>query len=569
MVEKDIYEIRKIANAAGPRFPTLGYYVCTGPEDEVTHEIYANQITEINYTGKPGTASGIYYSLFFQLPKWDWHAEKAAEWIEVMPTHKEYYDRTMATKQMLESTIKTGLASAAQAVADYELLMHDVRKYTEILGYFERDDHHSLKSMFIDQVDIHTGNLSVAEMTRNRWPTMTADFHSLKDEWVKHEKIKDELGVSTAEAIILITKNKLYVDWKNLFGKTVKERYERLRNMALSREKSVKEYKEWLKPYISRFRTTRLGTAQPGLRKFFTRTFMDATGLSTFLNILTFFAWKPLITREARRPSEEIKGKFKISPYDSFVRNNLILGGEFRTFTKTKAKDLPALGDIYQWLRNEKKYCAKCEEYSPSGFIKCENCGSVDLQDKTYADQLVEKDILPYWGKKWGTDPYEPYYMFLRCDIERLGIRLPSGELEDITFTNKMYVISQNILLIKILELMCREMELEMYIEEILGFKGTEKALGEILAEEHRKTFGRPKEELKGSAKFSKELKDAIRGSTGAFKKIKMPQTNFMFVKPGPYESTFRDRITKQYLAVSGSNFGQINSFIKSKMGMV
>ena len=111
MVEKDIYEIRKIANAAGSRFPTLGYYVCAGPEGEVTHEIDANQITEINYTGKPGTASGIYYSLFFQLPKWDWHAEKAAEWIEVMPTHKEYYDRTMATKQMLESTIKTGLAS--------------------------------------------------------------------------------------------------------------------------------------------------------------------------------------------------------------------------------------------------------------------------------------------------------------------------------------------------------------------------------------------------------------------------------------------------------------------------
>ncbi len=437
MVEKEIYELSKITNLAGRRGATLGYYVCGGPEQAVGKENEANQITEINYTGKPGSASGIYYSLFFQLPKWDWHVEKATEWIEVTPTHKEYYDRTTATKQMLESTIKTGLASAAQSVADYELLMHDLRKYSEILGYFERDDIHALKSMFIDQIDIHTGNLSVGEMTRNRWPTMTADFHRLKDDEMKVDDIKKKLEISTAEGIILATKNRLYVDWKNMFKNTVVERYQRLKGLALSREKSINEYKEWLKPYISRFRTTRLGTAQSDLRKSFSRHFMDVAGLSTFLNQIRFFVWKPLITRE-QRPSEEVLGDFKVHPYDEFLRNNLILGGKFRTYEKVK---LPALADTYQWLRNGRKYCEKCDKYYSDGFIKCDGCGNTELEDRTYADELVYKEIMTKWGEKWKTDPFEFYYMLLDIDIERLGIRLPSGELEDITFTNKMYVI--------------------------------------------------------------------------------------------------------------------------------
>ena len=41
-----------------------------------------------------------------------------------------------------------------------------------------------------------------------------------------------------------------------------------------------------------------------------------------------------------------------------------------------------------------------------------------------------------------------------------------------------------------------------------------------------------------------------------------------MFVKPGPYETDFVDRITKFYLAVNGKHFGSIKEFLKSKMGV-
>jgi hypothetical protein len=119
-MDKEIFDLRKIANTAKNKeySKEMGNYVCMLPTASPILEDEDNKGEEINYTGAPGKASGLYYSLFFQLPKWGWTVAKADEWIEVSPTHKEYYDRTVSTKQALEATIKTGLASAAQAVAD-------------------------------------------------------------------------------------------------------------------------------------------------------------------------------------------------------------------------------------------------------------------------------------------------------------------------------------------------------------------------------------------------------------------------------------------------------------------
>jgi len=118
-----------------PNSPYLGYYVCVGPVLPVTLEQGSNQQVEINFTGSPGTASGLYYSLVFQLLNWQFNVVKVDEWIEVSPTHREYYERTIASKGALEGAIKEGLRSAAQAVADYELVKHDLRKYREMMDY--------------------------------------------------------------------------------------------------------------------------------------------------------------------------------------------------------------------------------------------------------------------------------------------------------------------------------------------------------------------------------------------------------------------------------------------------
>jgi len=539
--------------------PTLGAFLCAGPTRTPGEEEKANQIADLNFTGKPGTASALYYSLVFQLPKWGWNVEKADEWIEVSPTHKEYYERTIATKQMLESTIKTGLTSAAQAVADFELMNHDLRKYKEILRYFAKKDEHSLKAMFIDQVDVHTdlpGQPISMRTIASRWPTIIADFIRLTDEDIEPDKIAKKLDISKAEAVILATKNKLYKQWKDLFGKTAQERYELLSGLVGSRKKSIKEYREWLKPYISRFKMTKLGGERVPVRAGTLKSFADVTGLAVFSNGIRIFAWKPLKTVEFRKPAAEVKGKFIIDPYDDFIRENYILDPS------------KGLASIYPWLRNDRKYCQKCKAYYPPSVIMCDKCHSTALIDRKVADEIVERDILPAWEKKErALDPFELYYVFLDMNILRLGSRIPVGEIEDITFTMKNYTISQNVLLVKLLELRCRDIELERYIDEILGIKFEEREVGELVKEEFPELF--PSKKISGLKTYVKGLRDTYKSYSEFFKKFKLPKfKSFMFVKPGPYETDFKERISKHYIVIAGVHFNTVADFIKSRMGV-
>jgi len=557
MTDKEIFDLAKIANIRGPNLPTLGNYVCILPVDPVGIEEDDNKGIEVNYTAKPGEAAAVYYGLCFQLPKWGWTVVKADEWIEVSPTHKEYYDRTMATKQMLESTIKTGLASAAQAVADYELMSHDLRRYREIMRYYENKDEHSLKALFIDQVDVHTdmpGQPISMRSIAPRWPTIIADFMRLTDEDDEPGKVQKKLDISRAEAVILVTKIKLYKNWKKTFLDVVKERYTMLRGQVEARRKTINEYKEWLKPYIARFKMTKLGGGREFVRKSTLESFADITGISTFANNIRLFTWRILRTAEPRRPAQEVKKDFAVYPYDDFLRNNLILGEGY------------SLASIYPWLRNSKKYCPKCKKYLPSGTIECSKCGSINLEDKTLADQIVEEKILKMWkNREKGLDPFELYYLFLDYNIMRVGTRLPSGELEDITFTIKTCVLSHNILLLKLLELECRSMELEWYIDEMLGTSLEEKSVKEIVMDEFPQLY--PKKKLSGSKEYIRGLKESFNVYTDFLHKVKLPNFGKLrFFKPGPYEKDFRERISKQYSTVAGTNFINIVDFLKMRM---
>ena len=566
VVDKPIFELGKPGVLGipdnGVDTSTLGRFLCIGPTDPPGVEEIQNRYSNLNFTGTPGTASAIYFSLVYQLPKWDWQVEKADEWIEVSPTHKEYYDRTMATKQMLESTIKTGLTSAAQAVADFELMSHDIRKYKEILGYFAKKDEHVLRSMFIDQVDVHTdipGQPIALRSIVGRWPTIIADFMRLEDEDVNPEKIAKKLDISKAEAVILATKNRLYREWKSLFGDAAKQRYKLLKGMVGSRGKSIIEYKEWLKPYIARFKMTRLGGERPGIRSATLRTFADITGQATFANKIRIFAWKPMKFAEHKKPAAEVKGDFAINPYDDYIRENLILD------------PVNGLAALYPWLRNERKYCPKCKEYYSFDALKCEKCGSTRLENKKYADEIVETEIIPAWKRReLHLNPAEIYYMFLDIDVFRTGTRVQVGELEDIVFYTRIFVLSQNAMLVKILELKCRDLELEKYIDEMLGIKFEDKDIAELVREEFPDLFKRPKEQrLSGLQNYVKGVRENVSSYTDFFRKIKLPKTKGLaFFKPGPYESDLKERITKHYLKYAAIHLGAVSGFLKEKMGV-
>jgi hypothetical protein len=558
-IDKEIFDLTKIASLDEPNLPNFGYYVCILPTQPPTIEESDNKGISINYTGKPGTASSIYYALFIQLGKWGWQVAKADETIEVSPTHKEYYERTVATKQMLESTIKTGLASAAQSVADYEFMSHDLRKYKEILGYFNAKDEHSLKAMFVDQVDVHTDSAGQPVSMRSiapRWPTIIADFMRLSDEDVDIKKVQDKLGISKAEAVILVTKNKLYKNWKEFFKKTAMERYKMLKGMVEARRKTIDEYREWLKPYVARFKMTKIGGERTLGRKSTLESFADVTGMSTFKNSVKVFTWRVLRTAEFKKPASELKKEgFAVYPYDDWFRENLILNED------------KGLAKIYPWLNEDRKFCPACKKYFPAEIIECPQCHSINLKEKKYADQIVE-GILEKWKKRqMGLDPYELYYLFLDYDITRLGTRLPSGELEDITFDIRTCVISQNVLLLKLLELECRSLELERYIDEMLGIKSQNRDIKDIVAEEFPVLF--PKPELSGYKQYMKDLGESFDAYTSIFRKIRLPKfAKIRFFKPGPYEKEFRERITKQYSTVAGSNFIGVVDFLKGKMGV-
>ena len=540
---------------------TLGLYMCIGPGAPPTIEEYSNQNISFNFTGPPGTASAIYYALVFQLGKWAYNVEKVDEWIEVSPTHREYYERTMAQKQMLEGVIKTGLASAASAVADYELVQHDLRKYKEVLEHFKSKDEHSLKAMFIDQVDIHTGEGTSMRSIAPRWPTIIADFIRIGNDDIDPDTIAKKYSVSKPESVILATKNRLYVGWKKTFLETAKSRYELLTGLVNARKRSIQEYRNWLRPHIARFKSIKLGgTVAPAA---ITKSFADVTGMSTFANGIRLHTWKFFKPYEVRKAPAEFKpGKdFIIEPYDDYMRETYVLDPQ------------RGLAKHYPWLRDERKYCSKCKKYYPGGTITCSKCGAMGLEDRFRADEIVDTVIKPQWlERKRGLKPDELYYIFLDIDIQRYGTKLQVGELEDITFNMKNYVISQNVLLVKILEMYCRDKDFERYIDEILGVKLKDETIEELVKREYPELFGEAKKpsELQ---QWIMDMRKSLAGIAKVTEKVKMPSTPpekrmFMFIKPGPYEKEFKERISMQYLSPAAGVFGNVKNFLKERSGV-
>ncbi len=429
--------------AVAPTSDYLGKYLLFGPSKPIGFEKESNQAIEVNFTGPSGTASELYYTLMFALLKSEFNVTKVDEWIEVSPTHREYFDRTISTKGALEASIKEGLRSAAQAVADYELVKHDLRKYKDFMDYLEKIEkakkmtdrlkkraelakaEHELKAMFIDQVDVHTGPQALVEMARTRWPTIISDFMRLTEEDADVGQILDffqkEVShpISRAEAVILKTKNGLFRQWLNSFGENVKERFVMLNELVQGRKKSIDEYREWLKPYIARYQALRVGGERKEVRKQMWRSFADLTGQSTFSNTIRIWAWQPFRVVEYRKLAPARMGglgnsfkHFVYNPADNFTMSTFILD---------QKKGLPAL---YPWLLKEVKF--KDEEARAYGRAK-----------GFEAERMVYK-ILGKWDKgdlaPQRIDPQDIYYDFIDITVDRVGVRLPTGELEDITF---------------------------------------------------------------------------------------------------------------------------------------
>jgi hypothetical protein len=484
-----------------------------------------NQSMILDFTTNMGGCSARYFAFTFQLPRWNYVVKKVDEWLEVSPIHAETYSLTVAQKQKLESAIKTGLASVTQAVADYELLKHDERRYREIIDFFKKGmkDEHVLRSLFVDRVDVYTGEgYSLVTMAK-RWPTIITDFIRMKTEWTDINEIRKELDVTQAEATVLKTKNELYKEWKEVFFPIVKERYARIKTLVDARKKSIDEYKNWLKPYITRYKMLREQVeTKPSeylTNPVMTPGFMQAVAFSG----VRLWVWKVFTPAEMHKPEAvpEKKG-FLIDPYDDFVR---------------------------EWKKKiEKKY-------------------NVEITDKEVRELLKEATAAPLRGgtqlKGMPTEmsPTDLYYILFDIVVTRSIIKTPppeGKELENMMFNPlRTWLVSQNVLLIHLLELRAREKHFDKYINEIIGAKEFEEAELERIEKEFKpeeqERFQSLKRFIEKTSKVANRIKSMVLKGLS------------VFVRPGPYESTFDERVTKMYLIGSGGLYKQIVDFMKTK----
>jgi hypothetical protein len=500
-----------------------------------------NMDIKINFTTAVGKCSNMYYAYVYQQPKWNYNIKKVSESMEVSPTHADAYNLFMGQRQKLEGQIKQGLTSAMQSVTDYELLAHDSRRYKEILDYFRegREDEHVLRSLFVDRVDAFTGEgYSMITMAK-RWPTIITDFIRLGQKKYKGKKwttedIVRELDVTQAEATVLVTKDRLFSEWRKLFRPTVAERYARIQALVDARKRSIDEYKRWLKPYIARHKMMREMTERPPA--LLTHPLMaPAFGTSTAMTAVRLWVWKAFPISEKRKPEarteHEIGGiRWIVDPLDDFVR---------------------------EWVRKiEYKYRLEPGYYTRKNDMEIRQ---ILLKSIITHPQQADRPVP-------AMVPSEFYYVLFDIKIDKIVPKAPppaGGESEDMALDPmRTWIASQNVLLIHLIELDAKERAFDTEVNEMIGAREIENRY----MEETRILLGKkgPKEESRNAA--ARFVGSVLRGHKRV-KKWLGNYSRFLF-RPGPYESVFHERVVKMYLVDVGAFYKQQVDWWKAKVGV-
>ncbi len=519
---------------------------------------------DLNPTGVGGFTQNAFYGMSFELGKDNWERVKGDEWIESGHANPEYHQMILGQKATYEDKMKQGLAGISQSVADLELLEHDVRKYEEYKGYLndlDSDDKKkkraatfAIKTIFVDQVDFHAGGggqgagrLSLAFMRNNNiMPTIVNDFLMMEslDDIREGGKF---VNMADVEKKMLESKWTLYDQWLKVFRSAIMQRLERIETLRKSREFTIGQFRNWLKPIIMRYRLietgyakpTREGPAQFG-RKDLRRHHYHSVAQGVSYNGWTMWYYKPLTNPEQHTYAAELRAKAildgeygKHYGYDKWTQDNLIFDRE---------KGLIA---DYSWMRK----------------------GWVDEKAEAISKKLV--------GKR------RDYYSFATVDVCKTVNKLVTGTLlEDTDFFFNMYVLSANVMLVKMLEMEAKNEDLEVFLDKMLGlppevekkYEGKvvwykKMAFGyEIDGEKFktkkimRKKYPEPEYYLSPISVDSKTQK-TLKSISGLFY-LDM----WLFKKRGPYEHQFYDRFTKHYLKLSGQRFNGIVDMIQRRM---
>ncbi|GEM_PF-879329 len=567
-----------------------------------------------------GTGSGVYISLMFQLGKWGYARADVKHTIDVSPVYKEYYSLIMDQKEKLEGQVKNGFASLTQAIQDFELIDHDLRKYAEYLKWFRdlerakrdleevkkkndkpkieeaeknyKEKQHIIKAMFIDQVDAHTGESVSLRGIAPRWPTIIADFMDLYDEDVTDKDIQDRLNIPRAEAIILKTKNELYRYWKETFLTNIISRYKRLKQMALARKFSIKDTADDLVPIISRYKSIK--DARFDMKGAAEATYnwsrLDAQAIA--LDEWEVWAWKPFIVKEEPFPNvrfAETPISLNEAGFNKEEREQLKKSG-----TSEISFPMPAIPIMDRHVRNIMKMIESDHgiKLSVKSVVECaQDINKRFSTPDVYSTRRTGQSSAVESGPRW---EFSSQYIFLRIPILRYVLKLPNGGMmEDMVFSPmQSFNATQNIIIGHMLEIKAirekerREIALLLGLEtEKLGESGGITGLDDILKAEYPEfDFEEGKVKEKWEEKEKKEEKEKLNKFKENFENFKEKFENFrgkskkilkklgldplLFWYPTPYEKMMAERMTKMIQRGPGMAFLEVDQFLKKKAGV-
>ncbi len=456
--------------------------------------------TKLDFFTPSGDGSKVFFSFMAQLSKWGFETAKIEEFIEVSPVFQQYYQITIGQKQQMENQIKEGLRQVSTAMSDTDLIKHDWRKYKEFMDYYamleigkkmikegKREEglklrlqgEQSLKAVFIDQVDVHTGETIALKLIAPRWPTIIADFMRLDDEDIEQRKMKEKYSISEAEAVILATKNRLYIEWKDeLFKKAVEERFSSLTRTLEARKKSVIEYKNMIRPVMARYKLiTEALERKDSIGKFQKLAMYLPNAQAGSSDFVRVWAWKPLASSEKYKHTREMtmliaswRAGFRADEREE-IKKVLKQEGKIRTLNPDEKafleEDLVEALPMEPSIDNVIRRCLESieKEYG----IKIKPIDLFNARRKLL--ERFKKSMRGAGGESW---VFSPYYLSLELPILRVMGKLPNGnEVEDLdidTLTGSIQ--TQNIIVLKHLELMARERSVENYINQMLGDMG-------------------------------------------------------------------------------------------------
>ncbi|MBN2042191.1 MAG: hypothetical protein JW754_00130 [Candidatus Aenigmarchaeota archaeon] len=507
-----------------------------------------DQRTSINPVTLEGQSEIIYNVWLYRSAKWHWNVYKADEFIAVTPAAPPAFVPLMSQKERLEGRIKSGMASAAQAVADYELLKHDLRKYRDILDFFKKaeneSDEHVLRSLFVDRVDAYTGEgYSMITMAK-RWPTIISDFIRMPTKLDSPEEIMKEVKVSKAEAVVLRTKNELYKEWKKLFFPDVKERYARIRNLLQSRERSIDQYREWLKPIVSLYKQIREQEEiqVPSANLHNPLVFANTPQGYVYAKL---WMYKPIMPEEMAKPIILQGQGYELDPYDDWVKK------------KCKILEKKYNVRIYHDKADMKKRENK-EGHNPYYIVARDFIKKIRMtgaRDKK--GEILGAHPGPIFDERFA------YYAFVDIDYECQYKKGSSGPMvmEDQYFHIYPFILSKNVMLLFHMEMAVKEKAFDREVEELIGLSKVEKGFLKSIEDEFKKEEEAVRR-LESLFKFKKKTVKTGESFGGWLKGMFMP-LRYYFLKPGPYEHTVRERINKTFGDYFGPQVAELNELIK------